>query len=428
MGACEGCKADVSSCEALFDCDKCQLSFCQKCARLSSTETRAAVLKKRIMIFLCPGCASHYDAFIRVRDDQGGAVCHSELNESRSDLGSAETKIKSIVTNAIEQLVPGIFRSVLSELSGRVAETDNRVVGLMKMIDGLTKSGSGQVANRKSKNHHGNNHREAVAAASAISQELGAVCGVNGAAARSGSVAPALSGPALCQVEAFRDQRLTYEASSTPTSGAFCGGGGHHPGPHADKQSLLYEAVKSSEDRGHSVLCVVDNNVCKNGIQSTVMKGGPINGAARVSGAPSGSSDGESHGWTRVDRRRGRGRPGLKYGTGSASDELGAFKPASCIHISRIDLAYSREDVMKYVTSKMGPIVKLECEELPVRSQRYHSFKLSVPADEGERLLSSDFWPPGIAVRRFVHLKSHPGGAFRRGSQSSTNDSERGRV
>lgn len=95
-----------------------------------------------------------------------------------------------------------------------------------------------------------------------------------------------------------------------------------------------------------------------------------------------------------------------------------------------MDLLYAGEDVVKYVISKLGTDVKVNCEELQVRSQNYRSFKISIPASEGGKLLSGDFWPPGIAVRKFINLKRHQqsGNGPHYGLQSQPSDSGQGQA
>lgn len=95
-----------------------------------------------------------------------------------------------------------------------------------------------------------------------------------------------------------------------------------------------------------------------------------------------------------------------RFGTGSAGGGLEAFVPLSSIHVSKVKLSFAGVDVIKFVKTKLGQDVLVDCEELEVRSQSYRSFRISVPADQGTRLLDTDFWPPGIAVRKFINYRA----------------------
>ncbi|CAH1111736.1 unnamed protein product [Psylliodes chrysocephalus] len=60
--SCSKCKVTESKEEPLTNCDKCTGKYCQTCARLSTTEYRAAILKSsRTLLFLCPNCRSSFD-------------------------------------------------------------------------------------------------------------------------------------------------------------------------------------------------------------------------------------------------------------------------------------------------------------------------------------------------------------------------------
>lgn len=74
--------------------------------------------------------------------------------------------------------------------------------------------------------------------------------------------------------------------------------------------------------------------------------------------------------------------------------------------MSKVKLSFAGVDVVKFVKTKLGQDVLVDCEELEVRSQSYRSFRISVPADRGTRLLDTDFWPPGIAVRKFINYRA----------------------
>ncbi|CAH0558571.1 unnamed protein product [Brassicogethes aeneus] len=61
----------------------------------------------------------------------------------------------------------------------------------------------------------------------------------------------------------------------------------------------------------------------------------------------------------------------IKYGTGIACPTLGAFMPLSHVHVSKIGLEFSDEDVIKYIKSKIN--IEVKCEELQVKSKTLSS-------------------------------------------------------
>lgn len=62
-------------------------------------------------------------------------------------------------------------------------------------------------------------------------------------------------------------------------------------------------------------------------------------------------------------------------------------------------------DITKYVTSKSNLNVTVEMMKMRLEKE-YNSFKMFVPKDNIDLFMDADFWPIGIAYRRFVEFRN----------------------
>ncbi|CAH0555044.1 unnamed protein product [Brassicogethes aeneus] len=88
------------------------------------------------------------------------------------------------------------------------------------------------------------------------------------------------------------------------------------------------------------------------------------------------------------------------YGTGEENTGLRAYIPKSYIHVSKIHVDFTKDDLNRFIKNKI--LVDAECEELDIRSRSYRSFKVAVLANEAKNLLDSKAWPKNIAVKKFI--------------------------
>lgn len=69
----------------------------------------------------------------------------------------------------------------------------------------------------------------------------------------------------------------------------------------------------------------------------------------------------------------------------------------------------------------------IECTSVNTASGSHCSFKVTVNANERDKLLDADFWPVGIMVKKFINLKkifskkSEPS-AYKRNNESNESD------
>ncbi|XP_066304486.1 uncharacterized protein [Branchiostoma lanceolatum] len=107
-------------------------------------------------------------------------------------------------------------------------------------------------------------------------------------------------------------------------------------------------------------------------------------------------TDGNS-GFTQVRRRR-RGK--AIVGRASNKGSLVVAKPRPVeVFVSRLSVETSAESLTQFLHDNEMELV--DCEKLVTRFGSYASFKLVIGKADSEKILSPDFWPSGILVRKF---------------------------
>uniref|UniRef100_A0A2A4IUH6 Uncharacterized protein n=1 Tax=Heliothis virescens TaxID=7102 RepID=A0A2A4IUH6_HELVI len=114
-----------------------------------------------------------------------------------------------------------------------------------------------------------------------------------------------------------------------------------------------------------------------------------------------------SDGWTTVQRRRYRNR--FAGSRGKAVVEINTnFKAAEIkvpIYIYNVAKDVTVCDINKYVTTKSKLNVTVEKMKMRLEKE-YNSFKVFVPKDKIDLFMDADFWPIGVAYRRFVEFRN----------------------
>lgn len=111
--------------------------------------------------------------------------------------------------------------------------------------------------------------------------------------------------------------------------------------------------------------------------------------------------------WTTVQRRRLRNRFSGKRGNATAEADQ-KFKAAVNnipIYIYNVSKEVSVSDIITYIENKTNTKVTLEKMAMKV-SKNYDGYKIYVPSYKIDTFLKDDFWPAGIAYRRFIHFGS----------------------
>lgn len=117
MEECGKCKIKINTEDKFIACDSCHIPFHlqEKCCNMSSSETRAAVLQKRILLFFCDDCRS---AFKNV----------PMLIRKIEVLNSEVEKLKKAVSELKSQNNSEDMESMLIELHERNVRSNNLMV------------------------------------------------------------------------------------------------------------------------------------------------------------------------------------------------------------------------------------------------------------------------------------------------------------
>lgn len=111
--------------------------------------------------------------------------------------------------------------------------------------------------------------------------------------------------------------------------------------------------------------------------------------------------------WITVQRRRHRNRFAGNKGKAVPETNMN-FKAAEIkvpVYIYNVAKDVSVCDITKYVTSKSNLNVTVEKMKMRLEKE-YNSFKIFVPKYHIDLFMDADFWPVGIAYRRFVEFRN----------------------
>ena len=100
-------------------------------------------------------------------------------------------------------------------------------------------------------------------------------------------------------------------------------------------------------------------------------------------------------------------RRGNISGTRTTAAGLSTVPRILDVFLGGCSLDTDSNDIIEYC--KAGNIEPRKCESLPSRSEWYKCFKISVLAQDREKLLESDFWPSGSFVGKYYKPKSANG-------------------
>lgn len=110
--------------------------------------------------------------------------------------------------------------------------------------------------------------------------------------------------------------------------------------------------------------------------------------------------------WTLVQRKRYRNRFVGQRGNAILDTEE-KFKAAvikTPIYIYNVSKEVSTSDILNYINHRSNLAVCVEQMNMKI-DKNYNSFKIFVPRQKLDVFLRSDFWPEGIAYRRFIQLE-----------------------
>lgn len=117
MEECGKCKIKITNDDKFIPCDSCHVLFHlqEKCCSMSSSETRAAVLQKRILLFFCEECRS---AFKKV------PLLIRKIDELKSEVENLKKEVAELKTqnNSIN------METLFMELNERSMRSNNLMV------------------------------------------------------------------------------------------------------------------------------------------------------------------------------------------------------------------------------------------------------------------------------------------------------------
>lgn len=115
---------------------------------------------------------------------------------------------------------------------------------------------------------------------------------------------------------------------------------------------------------------------------------------------------GKDEEWKMVQRRKLRNRFSSNRGKADTGVN-GSFKAAdikATLYISNVAKDVGVCDISKYIASKTN--VQFAIEKINMKFQKpYDAYKVFVPQHSLEVFLCDDFWPCGVAYRRFINFR-----------------------
>lgn len=368
---CVTCDIDESSeTGQLLACDKCGLPSCQDCIRLSTTEMRSVLLKKRSLIYLCTDCRPKFDRFV-----QTDGTCRG--TNDAVDESAKEDRIREIVVSTLEELIPIVFKTATANLATQISDVDLKIDMVLKRLQT-----AGKVENVEAQ-------RNVVGA---------------GFAVHSGSAIQPLSSVG-CQ----RSVELSVSTSSAETADLTLAKDNNNVNKNkqtyykqrkrrtsrSDSGPVLanaeYSERKGTEkEPGPITLSQLDRGI-KNAMKETV----GVDGDAGVGAFKLVENRG--------DRRRRLKDGNARRGTADTASTNGfVSEPRKMwLYVGRAGSQTSKEIVEKYVKERL----KLKDDQLVVEDLRTvgstRSFKVGVDSRFYDEAMKAEFWPDGILFRRF---------------------------
>lgn len=115
--------------------------------------------------------------------------------------------------------------------------------------------------------------------------------------------------------------------------------------------------------------------------------------------------------WTLVQRKKLRNRFVGQRGNAilDAEEKFKAAEITTPIYIYNVAKEVSTTDILNYVKKKSNLCVNVEQTRMKL-DKNYNAFKIFVPKQKMEVFLRSDFWPEGIAYRRFFQFPQRKSG------------------
>ena len=117
-------------------------------------------------------------------------------------------------------------------------------------------------------------------------------------------------------------------------------------------------------------------------------------------------ADEDNSRWQVVSRQR-RKKNGI-HGSKKCDSGIRGVKRTMDIYIGRLDPPVSGDDLTTYIENDLG-VNLVSCSCLSKLNAEIKSFKVTVNADDGDKLLDGRLWPDNIIVRKFFSTRNNGG-------------------
>ncbi|KPJ12736.1 hypothetical protein RR48_02638 [Papilio machaon] len=110
--------------------------------------------------------------------------------------------------------------------------------------------------------------------------------------------------------------------------------------------------------------------------------------------------------WIRVQKNKLKNKFAGNRGK-AVNDSESKFKAADIktpLYIYNVSKDVTSEDILNYIFKKSNVNVTVEAINMKIKKD-YNSFKIFVPKHKYSIFMNEDFWPEGIAYRRFVDFR-----------------------
>lgn len=370
--------------DGLYSCDRCELSFCQRCAHLTSTEARTAALKKRKMIFLCDGCRSRYDVFVQ----SGDAGIPEGVN--------VEERFREIMAGVVSELIPGLLGSVADIVTGLASDVTSKIDRLSRSLESASVF---RETPKTTVQNQGGETTVSIATPTPAGWQHASVVPNHGA-----------------KVNGHQHDQGQPRLSSDACQGATTSDHGMRP------VSATLRLRKPKQDRG------CQNNRERKGkpmehdavVVDSVQRVGPTDGGSgqitlsqvsravgeALEGVDEDGGNGADAEFRVVERRRSKRRrmADTQQGTASSVGDMSGFtcEPRKMwFYVGRASSQTTKEAIGQYLKNKL----KAGDDQLIVENLRSvgvaRSYKIGIDSKYYDQVNKAEFWPSGVVFRRF---------------------------
>lgn len=110
--------------------------------------------------------------------------------------------------------------------------------------------------------------------------------------------------------------------------------------------------------------------------------------------------------YANATRKSGNCIIGTKLISSDKSCSIKTVERQSWLFVSRVHPDVGKDEVMTFLSG--NGVESANCEKLETKFNSYSSFKIGIPFDKLDLVLSPDFWPSGVLIRKFISKSTRP--------------------